>query len=142
MARTYSISELRREFGLTARAIRFYEDKGIIAPARVGQKRLFSHRDRVRLSFVVRGKRVGFSLSDIKEMLDLYDLEGPKAQLAVSVKKFRARIEELEAQRTDIDQAIDELKAATQAAETMLSESEKTPSPIIGYGLKAGATSR
>lgn len=142
MERTYAIRDLAREFGLTARAIRFYEDKGMISPARVGQARLFSHRDKVRLSFIVRGKRVGFSLADIKEMLDLYDLAGPTAQLAVSVKKFRARITELEAQREEIDLAITELKHSTEMAEAMLADNAKNePVDLIGYGLKTNGAS-
>jgi DNA-binding transcriptional MerR regulator len=139
--RTYTISELSREFGLTARAIRFYEDRGLLTPARAGQARIFSHRDRVRLSFVVRGKRVGFSLADIKEMLDLYDLAGPRAQLGVSVGKFRARIAELEAQRDEIELAIAELRKATVSAETFLSQKpEGAAVDLIGYGLKSSDT--
>jgi DNA-binding transcriptional MerR regulator len=134
---TYAIRELAEEFGLTARAIRFYEDKGLIAPSRLGQMRLFSHRDRVRLSFIARGKRLGFSLADIKDMLDLYDLAGPAAQLAVSLEKFRTRIVELEAQRGEIDAAIRELKDASRLAETRLAEETETPLDMIGYGLKA-----
>ncbi len=133
---TYTIRQLAREFGLTARAIRFYEDKGLIAPSRVGQNRVFSHRDRVRLSFVARGKRVGFSLVEIKEMLDLYDLAGPRAQLAVSVGKFRARIQELEAQRDEIEHAIEDLKSTAAAAEDYLAKTDDGPAPLIGYGLK------
>lgn len=139
---TYTIRQLAREFGLTARAIRFYEDKGLISPTRVGQNRLFSHRDRVRLSFVVRGKRVGFSLAEIKEMLDLYDLAGPKAQLAVSVGKFRKRIEQLEAQRDEIEHAIEDLKASAAAAEQYLAKSGDAQAPLIGYGLKSDTQAR
>jgi DNA-binding transcriptional MerR regulator len=136
--RTYTIRELSREFVLTARAIRFYEDRGLLTPARTGQARVFSHRDRVRLSFVVRGKRVGFSLADIKEMLDLYDLAGPRAQLGVSIGKFRARIAELEAQRDEIDLAIAELKKATLSAESfLLQDPEGARVDLIGYGLKS-----
>jgi DNA-binding transcriptional MerR regulator len=134
---SYSIRQLAREFGLTARAIRFYEDKGLIAPARVGQSRVFSHRDRVRLSFVTRGKRVGFSLAEIKEMLDLYDLVGPRAQLAVSLGKFRARIKELEAQRDEIEHAIEDLTATAAAAEDYRAKPGEGPAPLIGYGLKS-----
>jgi DNA-binding transcriptional MerR regulator len=139
--RTYTISELAREFGLTARAIRFYEDTGLLTPARRGQARVFSHRDRVRLSFVVRGKRVGFSLADIKEMLDLYDLAGPRAQLGVSIGKFRVRVAELEAQRDEIELAIAELRKATVSAESFLAKKpEGPPVDLIGYGLKSNDT--
>ncbi|MFO1186029.1 MAG: MerR family DNA-binding transcriptional regulator [Alphaproteobacteria bacterium] len=134
---TYTIRQLAKEFSLTARAIRFYEDKGLIAPTRIGQNRLFSHRDKVRLSLVVRGKRVGFSLAEIKEMLDLYDLAGPRAQLAVSVGKFRKRIAELEAQRDEIEHAIEDLRASANAAEEFLAKSSDAQAPLIGYGLKS-----
>jgi DNA-binding transcriptional MerR regulator len=70
----YSITELCSEFGVTARALRFYEDEGLISPQRRGTQRIYSQRDRARLAWILRGKRVGFSLADIREMIDLYDL--------------------------------------------------------------------
>jgi DNA-binding transcriptional MerR regulator len=70
---SYSITDLAGEFGVTARALRFYEDEGLIAPQRIGLARVYSKRDRARLAWILRGKRVGFSLADIREMIDLYD---------------------------------------------------------------------
>jgi DNA-binding transcriptional MerR regulator len=109
--RTYSIRQLCREFGVTARALRFYEDKGLLSPNRRGQTRVFSHSDWARLKLIVQGKRVGFSLVEIRDLLDLYDhKDGNAQQLAASLTKFRAQIEALERQREAVDVAIDNLQ--------------------------------
>lgn len=108
--RTYSISELAHEFDITARAIRFYEDKGLIAPAREGQRRIFSARDRVRLMLILRGKRLGFSLREIQEILDLYDTDtGKTKQLAHLLAKIQERRDSLLRQREDIDLTLQEI---------------------------------
>jgi DNA-binding transcriptional MerR regulator len=106
----FSISDLTSEFGCTARALRFYEDEGLIAPARVGLTRVYSKRDRARLAWIMRAKNVGFSLTEIREMIDLYDLDdGRVEQRRVTVEKCRSHIAKLKAQRADIDSAIKEL---------------------------------
>jgi len=107
---SFTISELCAEFEVTARALRFYEDEGLIAPARRSTTRIYSHRDRARLAWILRGKRVGFSLAEIREMIDLYDRDdGRQLQRAVTIERCRARVSALEAQKRDIDAAIAEL---------------------------------
>lgn len=106
----FGISDLCTEFGVTARALRFYEDEGLISPERRGTTRVYSHRDRARLAWILRGKRVGFSLADIREMLDLYDLgDGRRTQRDATIARCRERIALLEAQKRDIDAAIAEI---------------------------------
>ncbi|WP_417464191.1 MerR family transcriptional regulator [Kordiimonas sp.] len=110
MTVTYSIKELACDFGVTPRTLRHYEDQGLLTPERQGQNRIYHAHDRVRLAWILRGKRVGFSLQEIGEMLDLYDLgDGRETQRSVTVDKCRERIRALEEQRDDINATIDEL---------------------------------
>lgn len=121
----FSIGELSREYNVTLRTIRFYEDKGLLNPRRMGMKRLYTRRDRARLKLILLGKKVGFSLSEIGEMLDLYDLkDGQVTQLKVALGKFDQQINFLEDQRAEIDQALGDLKRARQVVSGMLKERE------------------
>ncbi len=117
----YSISELAKEFGITTRAIRFYEAEQLISPQRVGRKRLYSGRDYTRLKLILRGKRLGFSLSEIADMLNLYDSEpGEKAQLEVALSKAAQRRKILEQQLEDLNLTMSELDAFESACRQQL----------------------
>ncbi|UKV13925.1 MerR family DNA-binding transcriptional regulator [Thalassospiraceae bacterium SW-3-3] len=107
---SYSITDLALEFDVTTRTIRFYEDQELIAPARQGQTRIYSQRDRVRLRLIMRGKRLGFSLKEIRDLLDLYDTDRSEImQLTILVDKINERRDTLRKQRQDIDATLDEL---------------------------------
>jgi DNA-binding transcriptional MerR regulator len=109
--RYWTIGELSREFSATARALRFYEDKGMLHPQRDGLNRLYSVRDRARLQLILRGKRVGFTLSEIREMIDLYDLgDNQRAQMARTLEKYIEQVGLLKQQREDIVDSIQTLE--------------------------------
>jgi DNA-binding transcriptional MerR regulator len=117
----FTVNQLAEELGVTARAIRFYEAKGLIAPSRAGTTRVFDRRDRARLMLVLRGKRLGFSLARIREFLDLYDADRTQAaQLRLLLASTRERIRELEQQRVDLDQTLRELREVEAEAERMM----------------------
>ena len=119
--RTYTIRQLCQEFKCTPRALRFYEDKGLLAPAREGLNRVYSYKDRARLQLILQGKRVGLSLAEIGEILDLYEVgDGGAQQAAKSLRKFRERIVALERQKIDIDEQIEQLKQGCEAMDKRL----------------------
>ena len=121
--RTYSIRQLCREFGATARALRFYEDKGLLTPGRKGQTRVYDARDRARLKLILRGRRIGFTLQEIQEMLDLYDRKDHNVhQMAVALPRHRAQIAALRQQLEDIEGAIQTAEEACQWMEEKLAE--------------------
>jgi len=121
--RTYTISQLAAEFDVTPRAIRYYEDRGLLSPTRSGQNRIYLNRDRCRLYLILRGKRVGFSLSEIQEMLDQYDPNnGHVGQMHLVFDKVHQRISDLERQKQDIEQIISELRRDSRKIEGHLAE--------------------
>jgi DNA-binding transcriptional MerR regulator len=121
--RTFSIRQLCVEFSCTPRALRFYEDKGLLYPARQGLNRVYSYRDRARLKLILRGKRVGLALAEIRDILELYDKhDGGATQNALALAKFRQRILALERQREDVDHSIEELREACARLEAQLAK--------------------
>jgi DNA-binding transcriptional MerR regulator len=139
MSRTYSIRELCKDLGVTARTLRHYEAEGLIAPERRGQARLYSARDRARITLILRGRRVGFALAEIGEILDLYDAgDGGNAQLALARAKFAERIALLERQKADIEESLADLKLGLTMIENKLVEREPAQRPrvrVTGYGV-------
>lgn len=110
MSDSHTITDLAKEFGITTRTIRHYEDEGLLAPRREGLNRLFSQRDRVRLKLALRGKRLGFTLAEIRELFDLYDLaRDEKRQLQEFITKLEKRRALLEQQREDIEVMLNEI---------------------------------
>ncbi|WP_169792126.1 MerR family transcriptional regulator [Jiangella muralis] len=108
--RTWSIAELADEFGVTLRTIRFYEEQGLLTPARNGTRRIFADGDRVRLGLVLRGKRLGFPLDEIKTIIGMYDAEpGEVGQLRYLLDQVEHRRAELEQRRRDIDATLSDL---------------------------------
>lgn len=121
----FSVTQLARDLGITARTVRFYEDKGLIAPRRAGNNRVYTARDRARMILILRGKRLGFSLKEIKEYLDLYDLDPSRAkQVRLLLKAVRSRILLLQDQRVAIDQTLTELRYVEAQANEALANLE------------------
>ena len=121
MEQLYTVTELAEELGVTARALRFYEDKGLVRPQRAGNNRVYTRRERGRLALVLRGKRLGFSLREVGEWLDLYDADPEQAeQMHRLVEKVRDRIAALESQRNDLEATLQELTEIEQSAQRHL----------------------
>ena len=118
----FAIADLAREFGISTRAIRFYESKGLLTPERVGGARIFRRRDRARLMLILRGKRLGFSLRDISEYLSLYDAHSQTAQVALLVDKVDERLALLEGQLADLQTTIAELREIRLLARERLAQ--------------------
>jgi DNA-binding transcriptional MerR regulator len=119
--KTYAIGELAEEFGITSRALRLYEEEGLLDPQREGTRRIYNERNRVRLRLILRGKRLGWSLSEIRESFDLYDSSlGEEAQLEWMLEKLAKRRESLMAQRKDINNALQDLERIAADAEQAL----------------------
>ncbi|MCA0900395.1 MULTISPECIES: MerR family transcriptional regulator [Microbulbifer] len=122
-ADSYSISELAQEFGITTRTIRFYEDKGLISPERRGQTRVYSPEDRVRLKLILRGKRLGFSLDESREIIDMYDpAHGNLEQLSRLLERIESKREQLRQQQRDIEKMLAQLDEATARTQAALKE--------------------
>lgn len=122
-AKTYSITDLSREYDVTTRAIRFYEDQGLLQPTRRGRTRVYTNRDRVRLKLILRGKRLGFSLQESRELFDLYDSSsGGIGQMQHFLKKIRERRAILQQQQQDIENLLHELDTIEEQCESQLEQ--------------------
>ena len=122
-ASTFTITQLCREFSTTPRALRYYEEQGLLSPSRDGQARIYSYRDRARLILILRGKSVGLALAEIRDIFDLYGRDdGLIAQNTRALRKYRERIAAFEAQRAEIDTAIEVLHAASSSLEQQQSK--------------------
>ncbi len=139
MAELFTIGELAAAFALSPRAIRFYEDHGLLAPERVGTQRVYTKRDRARLQLILRGKRLGFSLADIREFLDLYDTDRTgHRQMAMTLDRTRARIRDLEQQLQDITVTLAELRDM----EAEVGARTRAPAPSNAGASKATTVTR
>ncbi|RUV21358.1 MAG: MerR family DNA-binding transcriptional regulator [Mesorhizobium sp.] len=117
------IGEMAKKYGVTLRTLRFYEDKGLLNPQRDGSTRLYTRRDKARLKLILLGRKVGFSLRDVKQMMDLYDPTGSNTkQLKLALDKSEKQLARLQKQRALIDDAISELSGSMSAVRQMLSE--------------------
>ncbi|MCK6437331.1 MerR family transcriptional regulator [Rivihabitans pingtungensis] len=121
MRRTYTITELSSEFGVTLRTIRFYEEQGMLSPARQGRSRVYAARDRVRLKLILRGKRLGLSLSEIAEIIDLYEVARDESSQALTLlNKLSTRKKQLIQQREDIEQVMHDIEQLEQYCHSVL----------------------
>lgn len=133
--RTYTIGELSQEFRTTTRTIRYYEQCGLLSPERAGKARIYLERERVRLALIMRGRRLGFGLAAIKEMLDLYDIDpSQREQLVRTLQYGRQKIALLERQKQEIEDTLGELKAYEQRLSGLLQAllvGREEPSPEV-----------
>ena len=130
-----TIRQMCDAFGVTPRTLRFYEAKELLFPTRHGQKRLFTARDRARLKLILRGKRFGFSLEDIRQLLDLYDADQRETQLAETYKLAKERLDAMIAQRDELNEAIDDLQQQLDWGEKMLaSMADESDAPRAANG--------
>lgn len=117
------INDVAAQLGITHRALRFYEDKGLIEPARVGNTRIYSRRDVARMQLILRGKRLGFSIREIREFLDLYDADPTQLeQMQHLIGQIRSRLKQLERQAAAIETTVAELKAMEQQANDQIAK--------------------
>jgi len=125
----FGITELCREFGITLRALRFYEDKGLLSPRRINGARVYTRRDRARLALILRAKAIGSPLSEIKRYLDLYGVqgEGRTKQLSYVIERTDSEIAELEKKRAKIDETLAELRVINAASRKQLAERQQAP---------------
>ena len=119
----YTVNQLAEELGITPRTLRFYEAKGLLSPRRVGNNRVYSKRDRARLKLILRGKRLGFSLEEIREYLDLYNVDpSQQEQMRVLLARIRERLDALAQQRQDLEATVSELKEMETQVASVLKE--------------------
>ena len=131
--RLYTVSELADDLDITPRTLRFYEDKGLIVPQRAGQNRVYTHKDRARMILILRGKRLGFSLREIKEWLDLYDADRDHVvQTRLLAKRLDERMAKLEQQRHDIEATLDDLRQIRSQADTYLARAARAAEEPAG----------
>jgi len=137
----YSVTQLALDLGVTARTIRFYEDKGLISPQRAGNNRVYTLRDRARMILILRGKKLGFTLREIKEYLDLYDVDPTQAkQLRLLLKAVHDRIAQLEDQRVALEEALGELRDVEAQTHHALEALGNGARSLSGYSPAPGRT--
>ena len=130
---TYTITELANEFDITPRALRFYEEKGLLSPAREGQTRIYSHKDRVRLQLILSGRGVGLTLREISDIFDLYQADGDcEEQYRLAIQLFRRRMKVVEEQREEVDRQIERLHDICNDLEHKLEATHRAPSRQAG----------
>ncbi|MDT9000799.1 MerR family DNA-binding transcriptional regulator [Paucibacter sp. APW11] len=132
-ARLFTITDLATEFDITPRAIRFYEDMGLLEPARAGRNRVYTHRDRTRLKLTLRGKRLGLSLQEIKQLVDMYDSESDAAsQLKAFLEVLQQHRRQLEQQLDDIEVTLAEIAQHEERCQSLLADALKRPAAAGG----------